>query len=267
MDIIKKFSYNKLYDGQDFVSLAHFIYLQPHTSVRPISQGYADGFLIPSSNSLYIWMPTPPNSDAEQLNYIKQSRRKIDKLILGQYSNLILDLRNNIGGIFFTFYNVLLPFLRLKVSATEHQTLMYGLDGNGELSNEFFENNGWIAIKFASGYVMKEEIYSLRAKSRDLASVTILVNERTMSSAEIMCILFQQNFSDVKVYTSNTISAGTGGLTNGCSLYKLDNAEVKVPVFTFVAGSVANNAEKKNMRNYTGGIPAQPMPADLILRK
>lgn len=263
MNQVKKYIYGSVNDGQDFISLLHFLYLQPYNSVRPITQGFADGF-ITNEGKLYIWMPTPPEKDDEQQNYIAKSRKNIAKLLANNYDELILDLRNNIGGNFFTFYNTLLPFFRLKVSATLHQILMFGEDLQGNLSNVFFEHNGIIGIKFTNGYVMKNDVYPLKSVSKPLNKVAILVNERTMSSSEIMCILFLENFPGAKLYGNDT-----GGLTNGCNLNKIDGAEIKVPIFTFKSSSVENNTSNNLnlLHNYKGKIKAEANNLNIFMRK
>jgi Peptidase family S41 len=268
IDKFKNTFYDECYDSQDFCNILHFISLQPYYNARVVSQPYANGF-ITRDNALYIWMPTPPEDDSMQKSYVQKSRANIEKLVAKYMhgNTLILDLRNNIGGNFFTFYNTLLPLLRLVLKPGKN-ILLFGEDTSGELSNIFYEENNFACIKFSSGHILSEKIIPAKnvLSAKQINETIILVNERTMSSAEIICIILLENFPNAKIY-----GCDTGGLTNGCNMTKLIGVEIKVPIFIFKASNIANNAKIadgcKNIlcTNYNGKIPAARIPSSLQL--
>lgn len=247
IEAIKNLCYDKLEDNQDYISVEHFLSLQSRNLVILNSIVYLNGFLT-QDKRLYIWFPTPPIKDELQNDYIKKSRKNLERLLKLDFLSIILDMRNNIGGTFFTFFDTLYPIMKFN---KEKNILMFGKNINEEFSTIFYTDHKKINIKFQNGEISSKQLTKSKIFLEKFNKIEILINEKTMSSAEIITIVLKNNFDETIIYGTHT-----GGLTNGCSKRTFYHEEsdgfVLIPIFTFAASSVDKNMIAFNEKKFDG---------------
>jgi hypothetical protein len=153
---------------------------------------------------------------AEQ--FIKETRECISEIIAKNPKKIVLDLRNNIGGFIYVFYDSLLPLL----PRIEDQKIMFGVDKFGnEVMN--FANSGGNMVLTTTG--IEAHKLSPVEKYSD-CEIEVWVNSRSASSSEFIMILFAQ-----EGYT--IVGGPTMGLTTGMTCFELDNFLVSIPTYIF----------------------------------
>jgi C-terminal processing protease CtpA/Prc len=212
---IAKSTFCKPKDKQKYISLAHFVSLQPRECMFVKDNFVPDGMI--SDGKMYIWFPTPGKGKEVQNLYASAARECIDKLVTecDNFSEVIVDVRNNIGGILSTFINAILPLICHDVrfaGKSDAPSYLYGIDKNGKKECDFKICDNTHRIIFSNGESLDDELIPIKDSERDRFAgkkISVLCNKYTMSSGEIVCIIMRM--LGHKIYGEKT-----RGLTNGC---------------------------------------------------
>lgn len=205
-------------EKQKYISLAHFVSLQPRECMFVKDNFVPDGMII--NGRIYIWFPTPGKGKAAQQEYAKAARDCIDRLVseCSNFTEVIVDVRNNIGGILSTFINAILPLISYeyrfscKIRDSGYTPYMYGIGKNGEKECEFRIEGNNHRIVFSDSESLDDELIPIKDTEKDRFAgkkIYVLCNKYTMSSGEIVCIIMRM--LGHKIYGEKT-----RGLTNGC---------------------------------------------------
>lgn len=230
-----------------FVSLAHFVTLQSMECIKLtesyMPDGYADG------SRIFIWLPTPDKSREQQAEYVTVARSLITRLIaeVPNPTEVVIDLRCNIGGVLSTFINAILPFIIGGIAKLPNGIYMHGRDNSNREIAKFYITNATNILQHiidVEGDLIVTEL--MPAEPLKCMNFSILCNRYTMSSGEILCMVFrylaeQGNFA-CKLYGEKT-----RGLTNGCVEKSIGDAKVMVPIYYLCCG-------KREYRNGVDGM-------------
>ena len=302
---INRGSFCKVKATERYVSIAHYVTLQSMQCIQLkesyLPDGYSshqndgyihridgysshqnDGYI--HQSRIFIWLPTPNSSTEVQAEYVAKCRNLINDLLQQNpdFTELVLDLRCNIGGVLAVFINAILPIIA-------GCDLFKGLFGNVPDEGQSFlsSERGQSTFESKIGFPQKDGLYmdgkdvndktitTFKIKrlqngklqheidvngdimTADLLPVdiaiankfrgkriSILCNRYTMSSGEILCMLFRYigelGYFDCKLYGEKT-----RGLTNGCIVKgitttetdkTLIESEVMVPIYYLGCG-------------------------------
>ena len=218
---IAKASFCKPNINQKYISFAHFLSLQPRECLKVRDEYYPDMMIW--EGKLYIWLPTPPKKMSDQGKYSAECRKRLAEVIREgtPFSEILLDVRGNIGGVLSTVVNAVYPIFAPRINGT----YLYGINKKGETVTKFEivnqENNKITHYIRTSTGPIKAEIMpideSLIGKF-DSKPISILCNRYTMSTGEIMCII-------VRKFGGTIYGEHTRGLTNG--MESISTADVK----------------------------------------
>jgi hypothetical protein len=154
---------------------------------------------------LHIMFPTPDKLDEKAK--CSTLIAKTQKMILGAQpaTSVVLDLRGNIGGDFSLFYGSLYAILpELHILG----------DRNGVEIAEIFDDGQDLVIRANSVDVYRRQVQRCRKLN---LPVTVIVNERSMSSAQLIAILISTNGGTLigaapANYTNGTLSDGVANV-------------------------------------------------------
>ncbi len=173
----------------------------------------------------YITLPEIGCYNFEDWNeYVDTFYMRLNELQKHNPKGWILDLRNNIGGMFYPMYAAISPLLNnQKVIATK--------DAKGEITYFTYKNG-----KFYEGKNLAHQ-FDLKNKSAAITKpLVILINKKTGSSGEFAAISFAGQ-KNVKFIGENT-----QGLTSGNQEYKLSDG-------AFLVLTIGNTVDR-NQKEY-----------------
>lgn len=190
-------------------------------SISPLLAGDGLGYIIEGGcmpvvkvidKVLHIMFPTPDKLDEQKK--CSTLVAKTQKMILNapRANSVVLDLRGNIGGDFSLFYGSLYPILpELRVQG----------DRNGVEIAEIFDDGKYLIIR-ATVDVYKSHVQRCRKLN---LPVTVIVNERSMSSAQLIAILISANGGTLigsapANYTNGTLTDGIANVISYNFKYK-----------------------------------------------
>jgi len=202
---------------QKYISLAHFVSLQPRECMFVKDNFKPDGIIIGSI--MYLWFPTPDKSDSAQLEYAQAARRRINELITEcpNFTEVIVDIRNNIGGILSTFIDAILPlFANNSIFMDSDGVYLYGIDKDGKEEAKFKISGTKHYIILGDGEQLEADLIPIGDIEKAAFTgkkISIICNRYTMSSGEIICIIMRK--------LGHTVyGEPTRGLTNGCRIIR-----------------------------------------------
>lgn len=200
---------------QYHISFAHFLSLQPRECVKVRDEFYPDAVIV--KNILYVWLPTPPKKNMDQDKYASECRKRLVEVTKGAtFSEIMFDVRGNIGGVLSTVVNAVYPIIADRLSGK----YLSGISKAGDEVTTFELIDG-MHILNPSGDVMKTVMLPVEAELRDIFAgkpINALCNRFTMSTGEIMCII-------VRKLGGIIYGEHTRGLTNGMEV--ISNSKVK----------------------------------------
>lgn len=228
------------------ISLAHFVSLQPRECMFVKDSFVPEAKII--NGILYFWMPTPGKGKEAQITYAKAARECISQLANEDFSEIIIDVRNNIGGVLSTFINSILPFvchdprfnvfeLRSDKSESLYNTFqpyMFGINKDGKQECRFVIEGTNHRIMFDNDS-LDDELIPIEITEKDRFAgkkIHVICNKYTMSSGEIICIIMRM--LGHKIYGEKT-----RGLTNGCR--SIESSTVKsalIPYYIISDGKI-----------------------------
>lgn len=227
---------------QVYISLEHFVSLQPRECMFVKDKFMPDGII--ASNRIYLWFPTPGKGDNIQREYAQVARNRIRELVAEcpNFSEVIVDMRNNIGGILSTFIDALLPLFICDNSFMDKDGVyMYGINNKGNTEARFVIENNTHKICFSGDSSLDDELIPIEDTEKTVFAgkpIHVICNRYTMSSGEIICILMRK--LGHKIYGENT-----RGLTNGCRITKSGNTKrALIPYYSISDGKI----------NYPNGV-------------
>jgi C-terminal processing protease CtpA/Prc len=213
---------------QRYASLSHFISMQPREMIKVEEEYLPEGFACKNSKLLYLWLPTPSKNAESQADYVAKARKLLIDLPAEcpDFEQIYIDVRNNIGGILVTFINSVLPLL-LDLP----ECYMIGISKDDEVVAKFFidkakwTHNMKIGSDSISPLLPVSESQIFTGKK-----ISVFCNRYTMSSGEILCMLFR--LLGHKIYGEKT-----RGLTNGCLQHNFSDAKVMIPFYHLCSGT------------------------------
>ena len=170
-------------------------------------------------------------------NYVDRIKKLLadNKKAIESSENLIIDVRNNLGGVYDAYVD-LLPYIHtnnirgLGMEFLATQTLIDGIEGWYDDAEGKKKAREWIAIfktkigQFVNTDTTDYYIDTIKLAVRSPKQVVILVNRRTASSGEAFVLDAKQS-KKVKIMGTPTYGAldyGSASFFNiGCSNYKL----------------------------------------------
>lgn len=160
-------------------------------------------------DTLFIWMPTP-KQDKE---YVSVFQKELSRKMNSKIKNIVIDVRSNIGGNIHTFISCVYPLFGQKLESD----YLHGYDSSDSIIVNFCVENGKSKVIFLDqpGNLV-ESIPKTKIYNFDTAKISIICNEFTMSSGEIMCLLVKK-FGGI-IYGDSQ----TGGLVNGNKKYTIN---------------------------------------------
>lgn len=168
--------------------------------------------------------PSPPfDEDHKKIKkiakeFIQETRRCIYEIIDKNPQKIVLDLRNNVGGFIYVFYDALLPLL----PQVEGQKIMFGVDKNGCEVMNFSQSQG--SMKLVTTGIEEHKLSPVQKRPK--CEVEVWVNSRSASSSEFIMILCAQE-------GYNIIGGPTMGLTTGMTSFDLDGGTASLPTYIF----------------------------------
>lgn len=228
---IAKASFCDVKERQRYISLAHFLSLQPRECMKVKDEFSPDGMII--NKKLYFWVPTPPSKNPQQ--YIADSHAKLTELSKYDFDEIIIDVRNNIGGVLSTVIDAIYPIIQDRINGE----YMYGVDNKSKKIASFTLSGGvhTISVRGVPISDVMTECQSIPAKP-----ISVICNRYTMSTGEIVCMI-------VRKLGGTVYGERTRGLTNGMEIISSDTVKsVWVPVYTLCMDGV----------KYDGVIPDRP---------
>lgn len=237
---------------QKYVSLEHFVSLQPRECMFVKDAFTPDGMIV--DKYIYLWFPTPDKGKNKQIEYAEVARKRILELIAEKpdFEEVIIDVRNNIGGVLSTFINATLPlFIGNSKFLDPEGIYMYGIDCNGKTEAKFVVDGDRHRIMLSDGESLDDDLISIGDIEKAAfigKKMHVLCNKYTMSSGEIMCIIARK--------LGHTLyGEPTRGLTNGCRILSSDTVKsVLIPYYTISDGKIV----------YKHGIKPDKSEADIL---
>lgn len=230
---INKGSFCKADVKERYVSLAHFVTLQSMECVKLTESYMPDGYA--SDSKIFIWLPTPDKSRDQQAEYVATARALIDRLTAEiPNAEVVIDLRCNIGGVLSTFIDAILPFIIEGITALADGIYMYGKDASNNKIAKFYINQNNEHVIDVDGDLIVSKLTP--AKPVKCSNISILCNKYTMSSGEILCMVFRY-LGELGNFACKIYGEKTRGLTNGCVEKTLGNTKVMVPVYYLCCGN------------------------------
>jgi hypothetical protein len=232
---INKGSFCKANTDERFVSLAHFVTLQSMECIKLTESYMPNGYS--DNNKLFIWLPTPDKSRDQQAVYVRESRALIARLLaeVPNPTEITIDLRCNIGGVLSVFIDAILPFVIEPLTAIK--TYMHGKNMHHKVIADFnlrISNSAKIThVINVEGDLIESELQP--AEPVKCPRFNVLCNRYTMSSGEILCMLFRY-LGELGYFTCKLYGEKTRGLTNGCVEKTVGSAKIMVPVYYLGCG-------------------------------
>lgn len=242
---ISKASFCRPKCEQSYVSLAHFLSIQPRECMKIRDEYYPDMMVkslsdifpkqrLPDTRVAYIWLPTPPRRNKDQYKYVQECRKRMLEVLVGsQFDEVWLDVRGNIGGVLSTVLDAIYPLLAKRLDGV----YLHGVDNIGERIATFeflnYVDGKTIHIIRPSGGYIPAEIMPVEPELVNIFDdkpINIICNRYTMSTGEIICILVRKLGG--KIYGEKT-----RGLTNGMEV--ISSGRVKsahVPYYSIADG-------------------------------
>lgn len=192
------------------------------------TENYIWPFYIEHPDFIQFIFPSPPfenKHDSKLLRittrFVTETRHVIDEIISKNPQKIVIDLRNNIGGYLYVFYNGLLPLLPQRKNL-----IMTGIARDGSEIIHFTNTGDRLILATPDKKTIIEEINLDPIRSRPKCPVVVQVNKRSASSAEFIMVLFKQENLPV-------IGEPTLGLTTGMQSARIGDATVALPVYIF----------------------------------
>jgi len=249
---IAKASFCKPKCEQQYVSLAHFLSIQPRECMKVRDEYYPD-MIVGSIKDIfgksgdtriaYIWLPTPPKKSSDQHKYVDACRRRmVEVLAKSQFDEIWLDVRGNIGGVLSTVIDAIYPILAKRLGEGVY---LYGVDNKGKRVTTFeFHTQAGVSrhiIRPSDAYIPSgmAPVEPELADVFDNKPISILCNRYTMSTGEIICIIVRKIGG--KIYGEKT-----RGLTNGMRIISGETTSgqrdvaksVSVPYYSIADGDM-----------------------------
>lgn len=239
---IAKASFCRPKREQRYISLAHFLSLQPRECMKVKDEHYPD-MMVGSVREIfgrpddtriaYIWLPTPPKKSSDQNKYVEKCRRRMMTLVGSQFDEVLLDVRGNIGGVLSTVIDAIYPMLAKRLEGV----YLHGIDNVGKRVATFeflnYHDGKIIHLIRPSEAYIPADILPVEPELADIFDnkpINILCNRYTMSTGEIICIVVRKIGG--KIYGEKT-----RGLTNGMEIISGDRAtRVFVPYYSIADG-------------------------------
>lgn len=269
IDSLQKICPQKLYTDMPFLSISHFLYLQPHDIVKQLSYANADARVLNNGN-LYVWLP---GTDDMNFEYVAKARNCIYRVMRESpnFKEITLDLRNNPGGIMLDFINAIYPLYKLFIPDNRDKTELMYIYNRGVVITKFILYKNKVSLYKISGesfntyiYEIPDDIKEIIKKKFGKIKFNILANERSGSSSEITIVIFL-DFANAKLY--NTYKTRTYGITTA-----MDGVYVNPLIqITFPYGYYQSAKSKiiygENVFNDPGKYVGVGIPIDNILTK
>ncbi len=234
---INKGSFCKAKPTERYVSIAHFVTLQSMQCIQLKESYVPDGYAHSRENNsrIFIWLPTPDSSAEEQVKYVAESRKLINRLVEENpnFTELVLDLRCNIGGVLAVFIDAILPII--SGSPIINGNYMYGKDVNDKVIATFTIKDGKHIINVDGENIIANLTEVNTPNVFAGKNISILCNRFTMSSGEILCMLFRY-LGELGYFNCKIYGEKTRGLTNGCIVRSLGETEVMIPIYYLGCG-------------------------------
>jgi C-terminal processing protease CtpA/Prc len=210
----------------EYISLAHFATLQSMKCIQLKESYLPDGYN--RGGKMFIWLPTPGKSEEDQGVYITATRDLINKLVLEDFTDVYIDLRCNIGGVLSTFIDSILPMIYTSIP----ENYLQGKNCRDEITTNFYLKKSEMKhIIDVDGGIIVHNLQPVENVDKFSGKrFHILCNRYTMSSGEILCIIFRNLGHEI-------IGEKTRGLTNGCIIRKTINSEVTIPAYYLGIGN------------------------------
>lgn len=189
-------------------------------------ENYIWPFYLEHTDFIQFVFPSPPfDEDHVKIKkiakiFIQETRNCINEIIDKKPKKIVLDLRNNVGGFIYVFYDALLPLL----PHIEGQKVMFGIDKNGCEVMNFSQMNGKMLL--VTNNVNLEGHKLSPVQKRPSCEIEIWVNSRSASSSEFVMILCGQE-------GYNIVGGPTLGLTTGMTSFDLDGGTASLPTYMF----------------------------------
>lgn len=266
---INRGSFCKSKATERYVSIAHYVTLQSMQCLQLKESYLPDGYFRHpdgnvhqndryfhhsngniNSSRIFIWLPTPDSSAERHAEYVAKCRNLIDDLVQQNpdFTELVLDLRCNIGGVLATFINAILPiiagygpFREVIEGSSKKIEYMHGKDVNDKNIATFTIEKSAGKLQHiinVDGDILVSDLLPVSPISDKFKGkrISILCNRYTMSSGEILCMLFrhlgEMGYFDCKLYGEKT-----RGLTNGCMVKTIGDVSVTIPIYYLGCGN------------------------------
>lgn len=186
--------------------------------------------------TLHIVFPTP---SSKQKNLVHYTQDLIAKESIGA-EQVVLDLRGNIGGNFNLFYNSLYAILPYN------ELIMKG-DRNGCEIAYIRDKNNRLTIEYDGDTIFDVPVISCKKLN---LPVTVLVNERSMSSSQLLAIILGYRGSAPMNYTNGSIyEPSLQCCVMGYNFKHGDTVYSGLPTTTVKRIPICDN-----MRGFSGGL-------------
>lgn len=189
-------------------------------------ENYIWPFYIEHNDFIQFVFPSPPfDEDHSKIKkivkeFVQETRKCINEIIDKNPKKIVLDLRNNVGGFIYVFYDALLPLL----PQVEGQKVMFGIDKNGCEVMNFSQMHGQMFL--ITNTINLEGHKLLPVKKKPSCEIELWVNSRSASSSEFIMILCAQE-------GYNIVGGPTMGLTTGMTSFDLDGGIASLPTYVF----------------------------------
>jgi len=222
-------------EQQKYISLAHFVSLQPRECMKVKDDYSPDGMII--NRRLYFWLPTPPKKQGAE-TYITDARNKLKELVQQPFDEIIIDVRNNIGGILSIVIDAMLPIICDNIDNTDNRgsteksnEYLFGVDNKGKRMASFTLTNNEHIIN-VEGSTIREVLHPVEPElvGKFNKPISVICNRYTMSTGEIVCII-------VRLMGGVVYGERTRGLTNGMTIISTNKTKsVAIPTYTICDG-------------------------------
>ena len=180
--------------------------------------------------SHYIYMT---KKDNEKL--IKYTQGLINKGLKEKPDKVIIDLRGNVGGDFTVFYSALYALL------PSTKTIITGTDMETDVAKIEFEKNN-MTIHFRGREIFSKKIKTVKKSfyydSPDPPPIYVRINDKSMSSSQLIAIMFIQEFGRDHVLGSAPAKYTNGSLVDPSFA---DNVVYPGYIFKDRLGNIYNN--------------------------
>ena len=186
---------------------------------------------IKEGNYPTVYFPTPFGelTQDEKEKIVNRTRKLIDTAMKSKPERFYIDLRGNLGGDFFLFYFALYPLL------PEAKVIITGVDHDNQIKAEIKEEAG--NVKFIiDGFTSIER--KIPDPKKYKVDVYVRINPKSMSSSQLIAIMFIQAFSRDRV-----LGVAPANYTNGSVPSANFDHSVVFPYYMFrdLYGNVYDN--------------------------